>query len=108
MDEEYITNPTTGRPVKVNGRVWRSLKRHGLVESSIDTDTAESPEPSRPTDLEATLDALLTQDDDNDDVVNTDVCSLEGEEEEEEDGTVTYYYKQIEHAICGEPVDRQL
>ena len=90
MEEEYITNPTTGRPVKVNGRVWRSLKRHGLVESSIDTDTAESPEPSRPTDLEATLDALLTQDDDNDDVVNTDeegeVCSLE-----EEDGSVAYY-----------------
>ena len=92
MEEEYITNPTTGRPVKVNGRVWRSLKRHGLVESSIDTDTAESPEPSRPTDLEATLDALLTQDDDNDDE-NTDE---EGEvckelTLEEEDGSVAYY-----------------
>ena len=90
MDEEYITNPTTGRPVKVNGRVWRSLRRHGLVESALCTDDAMSPEPSRPTDLEATLDALLTQDDDNDDVVNTDeegeVCSLE-----EEDGSVAYY-----------------
>ena len=90
MDEEDITNPTTGRPVKVNGRVWRSLRRHGLVESALCTDDAMSPEPSRPTDLEATLDALLTQDDDNDDVVNTDeegeVCSLE-----EEDGSVAYY-----------------
>ncbi len=88
MDNEYVTNTTTGRPIKVGGRVWKSLRRHGLVESPIDTDDAESTEPSRPEALEATLDALLMQDD----VVNTnDVVNTDEEEAEEEDGGVAYY-----------------
>jgi len=91
MDEEYITNPTTGRPVKVNGRVWRSLRRHGLVESALCTDDAMSPEPSRPTDLEETLDALLNTNEEEEEVCKELTLEEEGEEEEEDDGIVAYY-----------------
>ena len=75
MDSEYVTNPTTGRPIKVGGRVWKSLNRHGLVESTYNTDDAESAECTRhdkTDDLENTLDDLLND-----------------EEEDEED--VSYY-----------------
>jgi len=85
-DNEYVTNSTTGRPIKVGGRVWKSLRRHGLVESAMDMDDVDSTEDSRPTALEATIDALLMQDDANDDDDEE-----EGEEEEEDDGTVAYY-----------------
>ena len=66
--EEYITNPTTGRPVKVGGRVWKQLKRNGLVESDAestnDTVNAESAQYSRPDEeLENCLDRLLEEDD---------------------------------------------
>ena len=91
MDEEYITNPTTGRPVKVNGRVWRSLRRHGLVESAMDMDDGESAEDSRPTDLEATLDALLNTNEEEEEVCKELTLEEEGEEEEEDDGIVAYY-----------------
>ena len=86
-DNEYVTNSTTGRPIKVGGRVWKSLRRHGLVESAMDMDMddVDSTEDSRPTALEETIDALLMQDDANDD------DDEEGGEEEEEDGGVAYY-----------------
>jgi len=85
MDKAYVTNSTTGRPIKVGGRVWKSLRRHGLVESAMDMDDVDSTEDSRPTALEETIDALLMQDDANDD------DDEEGGEEEEEDGGVAYY-----------------
>ena len=90
-DNEYVTNSTTGRPIKVGGRVWRSLRRHGLVESAMDMDDGESAEDSRPTDLEATLDALLNTNEEEEEVCSLEeegeVCSLE----EDDDGIVAYY-----------------
>ena len=65
MTEEYLTNPTTGRPVKVGGRVWKQLKRNGLVESTHDIDIVESTKHSRPS-LENCLDRILEENDEQD------------------------------------------
>ena len=43
MDVEYVTNPTTNRPVRIGGRVYKQLVRNGMIESMIEsTHVAES------------------------------------------------------------------
>lgn len=32
-DTQYITNPKTGRPVLIGGRIWRKLISEGIIES---------------------------------------------------------------------------
>ena len=56
----------------------------------MDMDDGESAEDSRPTDLEATLDALLNTNAEEEEVCK-ELTREEGEEEEEEDGSVAYY-----------------
>ena len=80
MESEYVTNPTTGRPIKVGGRVWKSLKRHGLVESTYNTDDAESAEYTRPDKTKETLEDVIDR-----------MLAGEEEQEEEDEGDVSYY-----------------
>ena len=77
-EEEFIINPTTNRPIKVHGRVYRQLKRQGLVESTLNNGNVEST-PNKAVrstidprkliqkeDLEAALDRLLQEKDEED------------------------------------------
>ena len=82
MTEQYVTNPATDRPIKVGGRVWKSLQKHGLVDSALVIDKVESTDnmhdDESTDDLETCLDRCLNEDD-------------EEEDEEEDDDDVSYY-----------------
>ena len=43
MSDEYVTNPTTGRPVRKQGRVYRQLVRNGwFLNVDIDGNEVDS------------------------------------------------------------------
>ena len=39
---EFIENPTTGRPIKIGGRIWNQLSRQHLIEKNESTYGDES------------------------------------------------------------------
>ena len=45
MDNEstFVINPTSGRPIKIGGRVYNILKKQGYVESAMDIERKKEP-----------------------------------------------------------------